>query len=408
MKTNTTIKFFFSSSPLNTLLQPTMKPNTTIPNELLSSAQIVASIDDLLTEIFLRLPMKSLCRFKLVSKNWDSIISDPGFSLLRNPNPNPAVGLILSVSKGPYAKVLSFDKSTNPQIRTLLDNFPNPFPCQILSSCNGLLLISSTKGTYNCGYPVRHYLICNPTTSKYFRLPESVGWLDCYRTDLAFDPSRSPHYKVVCTRELLRNKMEYQYQSQYQLEVYSSETGCWRNFGRPLSGHVNFSSGVYWNGAIHWISNYLSRKSLYIKLDDDDDDETLYVMPTPPRTGPSNYYFGESCGHLHYIQGHMDVNVMEFNVLEMSPDYSEWFVKYKIDKVNFPCRNLKICSLVRGKKDEDSFLVFKFPEEFVRYNIADRTSETICKLDESKSDQCFQYIESLCSTYGFTSGLVKF
>ncbi|KAL3650085.1 hypothetical protein CASFOL_006488 [Castilleja foliolosa] len=379
-----------------------MKPNSNIPNELLSSAQIVASIDDLLTEIFLRLPMKSLCRFKLVSKNWDSIISDPGFSLLRNPDPNPSVGLIFSVptspSKGPYAKVLSFDKSTNPQIRTL-ENFSNPFPCKILSSCNGLLLISSISGTYNCGYPVR-YFICNPTTGKYFGLPETderEDYVYCFKAYLAFDPSRSPHYKVVCARELPYNKRKYQYQ--YQLEVYSSETGCWRKFGGPLSGHVNFSRGVYLNGAIHWISYYSSMKSSYIKLDDDDD-EMPHEMPTPPHAGSTPYYyFGESCGRLHFIQGHMEVNVMVFNVLEMSTDYSEWFVKYKIDNFNFTCRDFKICSLVWGKKDEDSFLVFKFPGEFLRCNLADRTFETIYKFNGSNAKKCLQYIESLCSTY---------
>ncbi|KAK6121758.1 hypothetical protein DH2020_044502 [Rehmannia glutinosa] len=52
------------------------------------SGEIVAAIDDLLKQILLRLPIKSLLRFKLVSMHWNYLISNPRFRHLRNPDPN--------------------------------------------------------------------------------------------------------------------------------------------------------------------------------------------------------------------------------------------------------------------------------------------------------------------------------
>ncbi|KAH6779483.1 hypothetical protein C2S52_010720 [Perilla frutescens var. hirtella] len=48
-----------------------------------SSATIIDGNDDLLTEILVLLPAKSLIRFQLVSKHWRSLISDESFPDLR-------------------------------------------------------------------------------------------------------------------------------------------------------------------------------------------------------------------------------------------------------------------------------------------------------------------------------------
>ncbi|GAA0159316.1 hypothetical protein LIER_16123 [Lithospermum erythrorhizon] len=60
-----------------------------------TSAEIVASIDDLLIHILLLLPTRSLVLFKSVLRHWVALITNSKFSLLRNPYPNPATGLYL-------------------------------------------------------------------------------------------------------------------------------------------------------------------------------------------------------------------------------------------------------------------------------------------------------------------------
>ncbi|KAK6121901.1 hypothetical protein DH2020_044356 [Rehmannia glutinosa] len=166
--------------------------------EAQSSAQIVASIDDLLTEILLRLPMKTLTR-KL-----------------------------------------------------------DPSGIGIVQSCNGLLLCSNFRARVHN----RRYYVYNPTTNKFSTLPkiDEGGGISVriHGMSLAFDPAKSPHYKVVCVRQLGLDSGQYE----YQFEVYSSETGPWRKCGEPFTTEVNFENGVYWNGAIHWVNNGIG-DSLY-------------------------------------------------------------------------------------------------------------------------------------------------
>ncbi|KAK6117898.1 hypothetical protein DH2020_048360 [Rehmannia glutinosa] len=243
-----------------------------------SSAQIVASIDDLLKEILLRLPIKSLIRFKLVSKQWHYLISNPRF----------------------YSKGI-----------------------RIAHSCNGLLLCSSFQARDNN----QTYYVYNPTTNKFPILPKlDVGdgiSPRIHGMSLAFDPAKSFHYKVVCVQGLRLDMVGYQ----YECEVYSSKTGSWRKCGEPLTAHVNFEDGVYWNGAIHWNNNGTGRDSLYFNIGN----QMLRIMPIPPIDWDciNNYYFGESFDHLHYIK--IVGLELHFDVYEMRRDYSEWFIKYNVD-----------------------------------------------------------------------------
>ncbi|KAK6121902.1 hypothetical protein DH2020_044352 [Rehmannia glutinosa] len=294
-----------------------------------SSAKIVASIDDLLTEIFVRLPLNSLIHFKSVSKHWDSLISNLGIYHLRNPEPNPAVGLIF-------------------QCRNATDH-PH-------DSVRGMIL--------------------------------------------AFDPSKSPHYKVVCVLGL-GDVMD-----QYKFEVYSSKTSSWRKYGEPFTAEVNFQNGVYWNGSIHWISFSKTGKSFY--LNPDDDARMPKVMPTPPRQdmiSTDKYYFGESCDHLHFI-GSIKTWKEIINVYEMRRDYSEWFVKYTVDlsfNSYYIGNSFPICTLVRGKKDDDTFLILRTMRRIIRYNLACGTFVIIDELDtiehraRFRAEFSFQYIECLSS-----------
>ncbi|KAK6117856.1 hypothetical protein DH2020_048398 [Rehmannia glutinosa] len=360
-----------------------------------SSAEIVASIDDLLTEIFVRLPLNSLIHFKSVSKHWDSLISNLGIYHFRNPKPNPAIGLIFQcLNATDHPHVLFFNKS----IRKL--NFTKDFcprGITILNSCYGLLVCHSNKRR-------GIYYIFNPTTNKYSTIPQLDGghWIQdsvCGMI-LAFDPSKSPHYKVVCVLGLG------DVMGQYKFEVYSSKTSSWRKYGEPFTAEVNFQNGVYWNGSIHWISFSKTGKSFY--LNPDDDARMPKVMPTPPRQdmiSTDKYYFGESCDHLHFI-GRIKTWKEIINVYEMMRDYSEWFVKYTVDlsfNSYYIGHSFPICTLVRGKKDDDTFLILRTMRKILQYNLACGTFEIIDELDDVerhvkfRAEFSFQYIECLGS-----------
>ncbi|KAH0727717.1 F-box protein At5g07610-like [Solanum tuberosum] len=366
-----------------------------------SSARIVDSIDDLLIEILLRVPIRSLLCFKTVSKRWLSIITNPQFSILCHLNPNPAIGLLLpsaySLPINPQFDYVHFDKKNplKPPFKNL-KFIKNSSGISVLQSCNGLILCSNSPSRL----AKANYYVCNPTTKHYTTLPKSVLETEnskIHGISLAFDPLKSPHYKVVCVRDSVSSPQH------YQIEIYSSQTGPWRLSGDdPFIADVNFSKGVYWNGSIHWISTIGNLTSLCYNLDF----ESLGVMPMPSLPDDQSTtitYFGESCDHLHLIK--FSFSTVRFDVYEMKRDYSEWFVKYKVDlehphELNY--YNFTVLSLVRGRREEDAFLVLAIPGDCkaMRYNIIEKTFEKLCDYEGADEQvyflNAFEYIESLC------------
>ncbi|KAG8390236.1 hypothetical protein BUALT_Bualt01G0062800 [Buddleja alternifolia] len=207
---------------------------------------------------------------------------------------------------------------------------------------------------------------------------------------------------------------------EYQIEIYSSETGLWRKCMEPFKAHVDFENGVYWNNAIHWIGIDGCLDSLYFNLDDN---QVFGIKPMPPIPNgwhrKINYYFGESCDHLHYVE--IVGPQIQFNVYEVRRDYSEWFIKYQVDlspvveanpgmirstfrPTNWYYYAFSIFCLVRGKEDENSFLVLQIPGKVIRYNLVYKTFEIMHEFEGAEvegnlrfpSTNGFQYIESLC------------
>ncbi|KAL3650408.1 hypothetical protein CASFOL_006811 [Castilleja foliolosa] len=319
-----------------------------------SSAQIVASIDDLLIEIIKRLPLKKIAQLKLVSKYWNSLILDPKLCLLQNQLPSVCLmfeRLEEPNSDHPQSYIIFIDKSMSPPARKMIRTI-DAWPCQVLHSCNGLLLCVSDRATNV--FP--KYSVCNLTTSD--------------RATNIF-----PKYSVSRKVSVLV---------------------------KPAA-NFDFEDGVYWNGAINWLNIVTEpRESVYFNLDCD---QTLKLFPKPPLQGKlydrNDYYFGESCDHLHFVDAYRTAS--EFIVHEMKMDYSEWFVKYKFNGAILPCiRNMIV---VRGKIDENSFLVIPIGNRIVRYNFEQKTFETLYDFESTATDRSviqdsirpFQYIESICS-----------
>ncbi|XP_059663619.1 F-box protein At5g07610-like [Cornus florida] len=223
---------------------------------------------------------------------------------------------------------------------------------------------------------------------------------------MAFDPSKSIHYKVVLLDRLREDD------HLYQIHVYSSETNAW---GRPSGDHYSFSSvdldnGVYCNGSIHWISFWPDEPSKYFDVDQ----ERLFPMPS----SPFFWHFGESRGHL-YLTGHSVFGTkFDIEVSEMERDYSKWSLKYRINfnmMLNFVSkemiapRTLSVLGLIHGKDERDVFLVcFVGTNMIISYNIK---NDTFKKLDDVvhhpgsssqelrqyKSCRVYRYIETLLS-----------
>ncbi|KAI3437267.1 F-box domain-containing protein [Psidium guajava] len=217
-----------------------------------SAAEIIAGNEDLVSEILLLVPAKSLVRFKCVSKRWLSIISGPHFSRrharLHANSKVSGVFLRRTLSEHQFLP-LAADSLCGCPFKCL-DFVPDPAGLKISQSCNGLLLCCSFR---KIGFQ-RNYYVFNPTTRQFVMLPHLGGASSCattvYGVSLALDPYKSSHYDVVCVRSTVESAFF------YQIEIYSSREREWRLSGSPFVAPFDmvFDNGVFWNGGVHWIS----------------------------------------------------------------------------------------------------------------------------------------------------------
>ncbi|KAF7820560.1 F-box protein [Senna tora] len=377
-------------------------------NRRVLSAEAVGENDDLLTEILLRVPAKPLVRFKCVSKRWLSLISHSNFCrrhTLRHPS-SKVSGIFLRRTPGRAQsgfQFLSLTSTHSASPFTSLDFAHDPSGVKILQSCNGLLLCSSL-GKF--GTP-RRYFVYNPTTRLFSALPQSYPLIEksisIFGVNLAFDPSRSPYYTVVCVRSTVESCYF------YQIMVYSSESesGGWRLSGSPFNAPYDmaFGDGVYWKGAIHWTSPKGS--SLYFDLAQ----ESLRRMPNLPLFN-SSYYLVAACGHLDLVQicGPRSAKIL---VYQIDSDYSKWLLKYQVDltelkpafpdMVRFrdnhhPCclrssssYSFLVLSLVPDENEEHPYLLLHIPGKLISYCFKDKTFKTICDLMPSPTKHTLQF-----------------
>ncbi|XP_059449046.1 F-box/kelch-repeat protein At3g23880-like [Corylus avellana] len=184
--------------------------------------------DEMVLDILQRLPVKSLVRFRCVSKSWNSLITSPAFihSHLNRSIPNTPPHTIFIVrhcvsnphrelEREPY-KLFAFDECGEldlPIKSRSLKNF------RLIGSENGLMCFVGDK----------QFILWNPSIRKVVNLPEPCitteryGRMPCNEA-FGFD-LRTNDYKIV------RIAFPYSYSAMLGgplVEVYSVSTGSWR------------------------------------------------------------------------------------------------------------------------------------------------------------------------------------
>ncbi|PIN11484.1 hypothetical protein CDL12_15906 [Handroanthus impetiginosus] len=323
------------------------------------SAAIIGGNDDLLIEILLFLPAKSLIKFQSVSKHWRSLILSRRFSHLhtvhyrRRHKPQPSLLLRSSITSKFFV--------CHPDVKKLVP-FCFKFRYQkILQSCNGLLLLACG----NSPYGQKNYFICNPTTRKYRRLVVKGGLSGLC---IAFDPSKSPYYKVFCFRGSLY--------SQWTIDVYDSESRTWKVGIKLSNGPLKIVNGVYWNDAIYFIKPRMT--SYYFSFEDDFDGFNMIdKIPRVRSQGTKKNHVMESNGHMHYLvlSLHPDKNYVY--VFEGNKEDCSWFLKYKanLNPISSALagsngtRMISLLGIIRGEMEEDSAMLFHVPGKIMVYSL---------------------------------------
>ncbi|KAL7193653.1 hypothetical protein ACSBR2_025292 [Camellia fascicularis] len=379
-----------------------------------TALEAVVSSKDLLTQILLRVPPKSLLRFKSVSKYWFLLISDSHFSLnhARQNQPNHSIsGLYFCYDYWCSMKqVKSVSLHDNGSLPTL--SFLNGVvvardsEIRICSSCNGLLLCKSNQFVWNPNTADLNvntsYIICNVTTQKYKLLPQTCQHLSRSYAYLAFDPSKSPHYKVLLVFERID-----------KFNIYSSESSSWKQIDLT-TGPSLWGGGAFWNGAIHWLGG---EGEVHTRFDFDA--EKLTVMPIRPKilSEDKTRYFGECCGRLLLIQMPA-CHYMEFKILDMNRDYSSWNVNCNVNLAPLidvfsgivqstdSGHSFDVASVEKGENEHHFALVLFFREtcKFISYNVKLKTVKVLIDLLPGNFDNVichyglhnpFRFIESM-------------
>ncbi|KAL0317900.1 UNVERIFIED_CONTAM: hypothetical protein Sangu_2204300 [Sesamum angustifolium] len=220
--------------------------------------------------------------------------------------------------------------------------------------------------------------------------------------NLAFDPLKSLHYKIICIWATTRRSSSL-WRSRWrrcQVEVYESEISTWKLCGEPFLAppYVHFDHGIYWEGGIHW-------RGIFFDLHESAIREHPGVM-LPGDTRRENFIdlYVESNGYLHYIAHFREEkSVMVF---ELQNGYSQWLLRYHID-LERATGPVSVLSIIRRDSEEDSTLVLHEPSKIMAYKLQDRSVKEIINFTEEPfyqesciqfaSQSTFQFIETLAA-----------
>ncbi|CAL5338698.1 unnamed protein product [Camellia sinensis] len=252
-----------------------------------SSSSVYLPLELVFSEIFTRLPVKSLFRFKLVSKSILSLTrNDPSFfnlHLSRSKTRLAATTLLISVfCGGKWREILSAELDGGGRRRrgrvTQLFTMPkvDHTHYRTLSyDVNGLLCLSSDPLFNICPY------VCNPTTQQFVKLPpieDRANQIISYF--LGFDPSSSK-FKVLNFHLYNYSVIAYDYPG-IAYRVFTLGGSSWRTihpsfpFEEICDWFIKSGRSVRLNGTIHW---FVKAKNAIVAFDLKD--ENFFVIPAP-------------------------------------------------------------------------------------------------------------------------------
>ncbi|XP_078182197.1 F-box protein At5g07610-like [Carex rostrata] len=312
--------------------------------------------EDLLIEILARLPLKSLSRFKCVSKTWCRLISD---KYLQQKLPLISTGVFFRSESDQFKEPRYASTADDGVIKeSRLDFFPSHGKSTIVDACNGLLLYYQTA-------PVTFYVV-NTITRRWVSLPKP-----CRMTQLsilAFDPYSSPHYKVICFTGWRARGAE--------LEIYSSETGRWdqRDIEFGIETDAISATMHYFNNILYILAN----PNLIVAINLTKLSCNLIKLPEKMN---QDGRVGHSQGHLHYA--HIDGKKLQIWKLKAVSNRSDWVLKHETSVRDFiGTRGIKPSILAFHPEKELVYLWI--PSKMISYNFREKKLEGMWKFDKEK------------------------
>ncbi|RCV19572.1 hypothetical protein SETIT_3G396500v2 [Setaria italica] len=388
-----------------------------------SAAAAPSLPDDALVEILSRVPAKSLCRFKCVSKAWCDLIADrlrckrlpqtlEGFFYAYDGDDDEEIhggdcddgsgkgdgGGGVSpghVARGRFINTLGrFVPLASYSF--LLEQLGVETIC-LMRSCNGLLLFGHRRDSDT--YDSLGYIVCNPATEQWVAVPSS-GWKpfslwdwdesedsdsdsdnessNCRFTYLIFDPAVSAHFQLVefwsgdavCVEEV---------------HTYSSETGVWCKKTSEWSSDeaVSFFAGsAFVSGMLHFsVTNFDTHQEQIVAVDGEGKRCRIIVGP---EKSCDAVFIGQSKGCLHYLSRRTDSTskMTELSIWVLQEYNTEdWVLKHRVTFLQLfgrmSCRDQDY-NVVAIHPDRD--LIFFLQHWDLQLKSYDMDSKEVCTL----------------------------
>ncbi|XP_059630080.1 F-box/kelch-repeat protein At3g06240-like [Cornus florida] len=349
---------------------------------------------DIVLNILSRLPVKSLNRFKCVSKPWFSFISDPYFVKMHlnransDPDMNPHRLFTLFPfysldyeSPSSCDDVVVDDDGHDDAIVNL--GFPSRSPqngVQIVGSCNGLICLAYRA--------LNAMILWNPSTRQSRELPKPSFSLDIVSLyGLGYDSS-SDDYKVV------RASACASAYDQIKVEVFSAKHNNWRLIQGFHNSHTILNdAGTFLNGALHWRASRGGRDTI---LALDMAKEEFFEVPQPESRDRniSFHSLGASQGCLSLLcYGYgLEVEIWLMKEYGVKSSWMKMSVVRGRD-VGYCDYLVPICFTKNGE-----VIVVVDGMKLIKYNVHDKTMKNL----KVRNDDWFEwviYMESLVSPY---------
>ncbi|EEF45421.1 ubiquitin-protein ligase, putative [Ricinus communis] len=203
-------------------------------------------VQDVVLHILLRLPVKSLCRFKVVCKSWWLLISDPHFismhlSLATKNNCINCHRWRLCLTSFSLPSVYSVGYEASDRAIAIKLGYPLKSDCydevKFIGSCNGLLCVASEPGVL---------LLLNPST----RAAQEIPRLGNRRP---FTQSSLPYMYGFGYAHSINDYKLVKISCRGCVFVYSVKENSWRSVGGFPYSILALDPGIQLNGAIHWV-----------------------------------------------------------------------------------------------------------------------------------------------------------
>ncbi|XP_030970042.1 F-box/kelch-repeat protein At3g23880-like [Quercus lobata] len=206
---------------------------------------------DIVLNILARLPVKSVLRFRCVSKTWYSSIATPNFisnHLIyhKNNNNNNNLAYLINIpSTIAYPPNIPSFIGGYDHAFDRISEYPIPFAFLVsyalsAGSCNGLVCLYQFRDNPT---NVDSIYLWNPSIRKVKRLPDSIySFTHFHRvsTELAYQ-SETNDYKVVNIYQMLApNHRGFEVEA----EVYTLSSNSWRKIGISLTNNIVVSPFV--------------------------------------------------------------------------------------------------------------------------------------------------------------------